>query len=117
MKLLKKILGFKKEFDFINDRRDAKRYEIMLKLNYYDPLTKYSGESITKNISRNGLRFPVESRIEKGALLDIKIEDPNSSRLLSLRGKVNWLEEFSGEDDSASARYETGVSLLKKNLF
>lgn len=118
MKLLKKILGFKKEFDFINDRRDAKRYELMLKLNYYDPLTKYSGESITKNISKNGLRFPVDSRMEKGALLEIKIEDPNSSRLLSLKGRVSWLEEFSGEDDSSeTARYETGVILLKNGLF
>ena len=66
---------------------------------------------------RHIVRFPVNSRLPKGSILDIKIEDPNSSRLLSLRGKVNWLEEFSGEDDSASARYETGVSLLKKNLF
>ena len=117
MMLLKRMAELKKDCAFINDRRCSKRYDIMLKLNYSYPQAKYSGECFTKNISKNGLRFPINSRIEKGALLDLKIEDPNSDRMLSLKGMVKWLEEFSGEDDSSAIRYETGVSLLKKRLF
>ncbi len=117
MELFKKIFEFKKEFDFINDRRKSKRYDIMLKLSYSCPETRYTGESFTKNISENGLRFPVNLRIAKGALMDIKIEDPNSDKFLLLKGKVRWLEEFSREDDFDAVRYETGVSLLKKKLF
>ena len=117
MVLFKKIFGLKKETEFINDRRISKRYDIILKLNYSYLETRYSGESLTKNISKNGLRFSVNSRIPKDALLDIKLEDPSSNKFLSLKGKVVWIEEFSGEDDSLSDRYETGVSLLKKRLF
>ena len=117
MALSKKIFEFKKESDFVNDRRNSKRYDIMLKLNYSYLEIKYSGESLTKNISKNGLRFPVNLRVAKGALLDIKIEDPNSDKFLSLKGRVAWLEEFSGEDDSNAVRYETGVNILKKRLF
>ena len=117
MKLFKKIFEFKKESDFVNDRRKSKRYDIMLKLNYSYPETRYAGESFTKNISENGLRFPVNLRIAKDALMDIKIEDPNSDKCLSLKGRVAWLEEFSGEDDSGAVRYEAGVNLLKKRLF
>ncbi|OIO34157.1 MAG: hypothetical protein AUJ70_01750 [Candidatus Omnitrophica bacterium CG1_02_40_15] len=116
-KVLYTFLHHKKESDFVNDRRKSKRYDIMLKLNYSYPETRYTGESFTKNISENGLRFPVNLRIAKGALMDIKIEDPNSGKYLSLRGKVRWLEEFSGEDDSGAVRYETGINLLKKRLF
>jgi hypothetical protein len=117
MRLFKKIFGFKKEVDFINDRRDSKRYDIMLKLNYSYPEIKSSGESFTKNISRHGIRFPVSSKLPKGSLLDIKIEDTDSDKLMTLKGKVAWIEEFSGEDDSSTVRYETGVNLLKKKLF
>ena len=117
MKLFKNLFEFKKDPDFINDRRDSKRYGIMLKLNYSCPETKYSGESFTKNISKHGLRFPVNSRLPKGSLLDIKIEDPNNAKSMLLKGRVAWLEEFSGEEDAEAIRYETGVNLLKKNIF
>lgn len=117
MSLFKKLFKFKKGCDFVNDRRKSKRYGIMLKLNYTYPETKSSGESFTKNISSRGLRFPVDSRIPKGSLLNIKVEDPNGDRLLSLKSRVAWLEEFSGEDVSGAVRYETGVSLLKNRLF
>jgi len=117
MALFEKLFELKKDPDFVNDRRGHKRYDIMLKLNYSDPVTGYSGESLTKNISKNGLRFQIGSRVEKCTLLDIKIEDPNSDKILPLKGMVRWLEEFFGEDDPDAVRYETGVSLLKKNLF
>ena len=117
MKLFKNLFEFKKDSDFINDRRDSKRYDIMLKLNYSYHEAKYSGESFTKNISKHGLRFPVNSRLPKGSLLDIKIEDPNSDKSMLLKGRVAWLEEFFGEEDCEAVRYETGVNLLKKNLF
>jgi len=117
MKLFKKASEFKKEFEFANDRRQSKRYDIMLKLNYSYPGTSCSGESFTKNISRSGLRFPVNSALDRGVLLDIKVEDPNSDRLLSLKGKVVWFEEFSRKNDSEATRYEAGVDLLKKKLF
>lgn len=117
MKLFKKTSEFKKEFEFVNDRRQSRRYDIMLKLSYSYPETRCSGESFTKNISRNGLRFPVNFALTKGVLLDMKVEDPNSDRLLSLKGRVAWFEEFSKKDDSDAARYEAGVNLLRKNLF
>ena len=117
MKLFKKALEFKKELEFVNDRRQSKRYDIMLKLSYSYPATGCSGESFTKNISRNGMRFPVNSILTRGVLLDVKVEDPNSDRLLLLKGRVVWLEEFSRKDNSAATRYEAGIGLLKKKLF
>jgi len=117
MKLFKKASEFKKEFEFANDRRQSKRYDIALKLNYSYPETGCSGESFTKNISRSGMRFPVNSILTRGVLLDVKVEDPNSDRLLLLKGRVVWLEEFSRKDNSTAARYEAGIGLLKKKLF
>jgi len=117
MKLINKMLRIKNSPDFINDRRDSKRYDIMLKLDYQDIMTGLISESLTKNISKNGLRFPVSSKLAKGSILGIKVEDPFSDKLLPRKGMVTWLEEFPGEEDAGSAKYEIGVNILHKGLF
>lgn len=119
MKILSRLFEARKDEPetFINDRRCAKRHGILLRLNYRDPVTNFQGESLTRNISRTGLRFPVETRIAKGAILDIKIEDPNGNASLSSKAKVIWLEEFITGDDADDVIYEVGVKLLKKRLY
>ncbi|MBU4342550.1 MAG: PilZ domain-containing protein [Candidatus Omnitrophica bacterium] len=102
---------------FSNDHREIKRYDLSLKLNYYDPLTNSKGEALTKNICKNGLRFPVHSKIPKGALLDLNIEDPFSEKLIRSKAKVVWAEEYVTGDDAEDAGYEVGVKLLKKLLY
>lgn len=89
----------------------------MLKLNYFEPVSQCHGESFTKNISKRGLRFPVNSKLAKGSILEMQVEDPNADRLLSFEGEVVWSGELVGSDDIDSTRYEIGVNLLKNRLF
>ncbi|MFH1478743.1 MAG: PilZ domain-containing protein [Candidatus Omnitrophota bacterium] len=119
MKIISRIFNLQqKELKaFANDRRDTKRYEIPLKLTYKDPENDLTGESMTKNISRTGLRFPVIKKIPKGASLKLKIEDPNTSKFISSPAKVVWVEEFAAEDNAEKTIYEIGVKLPKKKLF
>ncbi len=99
------------------DRRFAKRYDVPLKLKYYDPATDFRGEGVTKNISRAGLRFTVAKKIFKGAVLNLVIEDPNSIASIPSKAKVIWLEEVIPGNDVEDIVYEVGVSLLKKRLY
>ncbi len=119
MKILSKLFeATKKEVeDFINDRRGAKRYDVPLKLNYYATTPNCHGESLTRNICRSGLRFPVNMKIPKGTLLNLKIEDPYSRSLVSSKAKVIWAEQFVTGDDAGDVVYEVGVKLLKRHLY
>ena len=119
MKLLSRLFEFtRKERDiFVNDRREAKRYGIPLKLNYLDPLTKIHGESISRDISKHGIRFPVSSLIPKGTALELVIEDPYSNTSIASKAKVSWAEKFVAGDDAEDTFYEIGVRLLKKGLY
>lgn len=119
MKILSKLFEApeKKVGTFINDRRLGKRYDIPLKLNYLDPSTNSQGESLTKNISRFGLRFQVNTNIPRGTMLDLKIEDPNSHSFISSKAKVLWVEKFITGDDAGGAIYEVGVRLSRKRLY
>ncbi len=117
MRIPSRLFKTKREERFVDDRRSAKRYDALLKLKYFDPESDSRGESITKNISRNGLRFPVDKKIQKGHTVELEIEDPNSNGSLSSKAKVMWFEELTARDDAEDPAYEIGVKLLKKRLF
>ena len=102
---------------FVNDRRRAKRYDIPLKLTYCDPIANCRGEALTKNICRAGIRFPIDTKIAKGSMLDLKIEDPYSNALITSKAEVIWLEELVTGDDAGDVVYEVGARLLKKRLY
>ena len=102
---------------FVNDRRHTKRYDIPLKLSYCDPISNFRGEGLTRNICRAGIRFPVDTRIAKGTVLDVKIEDPYSNALITSRAEVIWSDEFVTGDDAEDVIYEVGARLLKKRLY
>lgn len=116
MKLLSRFFKINRR-TFIGDRRTTKRYEIPLKIDYRDPLTGSQGQGLTKNICNRGLRFPVATKIAKGSILDLKIEDPNSAKSISTKAKVVWAEEFITGDDAEDVIYEAGVVFLKKRLY
>ncbi len=117
MRILSRLFGSKQEERFVDDRRFAKRYDALLKLKYFDPQSNSQGESITKNISRNGLRFRIDKKIPKGHIVELEIENPNSHRSLSSKAKVIWLKEFVAGNNAGDLTYEVGVKLLKKRLF
>ncbi|MFC1621387.1 PilZ domain-containing protein [Candidatus Omnitrophota bacterium] len=96
-----------------NDRRAEKRYEVLLKAEYRDPVTGVSGESLTRNICRTGIGLPINFEIAKGTVLDMKIEDPNSNALISTKAEIAWIKELIDDD----AAYDTGIRLLKKKLY
>jgi hypothetical protein len=99
------------------EKRDVKRYELPLKLSYSAPLSGYRGESLTKNISKRGIRFQIGVKISKDAILDIKIENPYTNSLISSKAKVVWVKEFINNDSPDGTVLEAGVQLLKRSLY
>ncbi len=114
-----KVLGVKSNRveGFTGDRRVFKRYEIPLKVTYFEPLTRLEGSTLSRNISSSGIRLPIKTKLPRGTLLNLLVEDPISERSISAKGKVIWVEEFITGDNAEGVRYETGVKLLKKRLF
>jgi len=118
MEIISRLFGIsKKEESFVNDRRCAKRYDMHLKLNYLDPETMEQGETVTKNISKTGLRFPIDKKFSTCDILHLKIEDPNSTRHIKSKAQVVWMEQFFNEGNAEEPVYETGIRLLSRKLF
>src|SRR3989338_4174303 len=118
MKILPRLFDKRSEGEgFANDRRIVKRYDVPLKLTYFDPATKCKGEALTRNICRTGLRFPVSTKIPKGSIVELAIEGPYGDALISSKAKVIWMEKFITGDNAEDVIYEGGVKLLKNRLF
>jgi len=101
----------------VDDRRSQKRYDLQLKLKYSNPVTKHHGEILSKNISKNGLRFPLDAGIPKGTTLDMEIEDPYSNTFTPSKAKIVWVKEFITGDDADDVTYEAGARLVKKDIY
>ncbi|MBU1061792.1 MAG: PilZ domain-containing protein [Candidatus Omnitrophica bacterium] len=119
MKVLTGLFGLnKKEIGtFANDRRREKRYALSLKLNYSNPVTNFNGDSLTKNICKSGLRFPIDKKVPSGTIMDLMVESLYSNALVPLKAEVIWAEEFIAEDDAGDVICEVGVRLVKKKLY
>ena len=104
----------KEKNPYLCDQRRTKRYDILLKLNYLDPATNCRGKSMARNVCKTGLRFPVTTKMQRGSILDMKIEDPFSGSFIPSKAKVVWARELS---DGEEEIYEIGVELTKKRLY
>lgn len=102
---------------FETDRRGAKRYDMPLRISYLDPATNLKAESVAANICKNGLRFSVNTKLQKGGLLDLKIEDPFNNRLISSKAEIMWVREFISGEGIDDTSCEIGVRLSKKQLY
>ncbi len=102
---------------FLTDRRDAKRYNMPLKLDYIDPTANLKGTALAINISKSGLRFPVDVKMKKGTILDLKLEDPFNHTPIFSKAEVVWVNEFIDGEEPEDIGYEVGVRLSKKRLY
>ena len=119
MKIIEKLFRPKEKTleTFVNDRRDTRRYDLMLKLSYLDPITNSRVECLTKNISKNGVRFAVYKILAQGTIIDIEIEDIYSDTLIYSKAEIVWLEEFIVGESTEDTIYEVGAKLLERKLY
>jgi len=119
MKIIEKLFRHKEKTlkTFVNDRRDTKRYDLMLKLSYLDTISNSRVECLTKNISKNGVRFAVSKILPQGTIIDIEIEDIYSDTLKYSKAEIVWSEEFIVGESTEDTIYEVGAKLLERKLY
>ena len=87
--------------DRLVERRKYIRLKTPVSVTYTAPNTGIVHSSVTKDISADGLRLETKARdIEKGALLELKLELYGGNNPVHAKGKVVWIKQLSLEDDA-----------------
>jgi c-di-GMP-binding flagellar brake protein YcgR len=106
--------------DRLVERRRYIRLKTPVSVTYTVPGSGTIHSSITKDMSADGLRLETKARgIEKGSVLELKLELHGANNPVHAKGKVVWIRQLSLEDE---APYDIGIELTEieednKNTF
>lgn len=97
----------------MQERRHFVRLDTRVKIEYKiveSPLSKLN--SFTKNISEGGICLFLDSFVQKGTLLDLKLFLPEEPELIQATGKIVWIDRYKLGDASAQEHYEAGIEFM-----
>ena len=106
--------------DRLVERRKYIRLKTPISITYVVTETGTVYNSVTKDMSAEGLRLESKARdIKEGSILELKLEIYGANNPVHAKGKVVWKKQLSLEDN---APYEIGIELTKieednKNTF
>ena len=106
--------------DRLVERRKYIRLKTPISITYVVTETGTVYNSVTKDMSAEGLRLESKARdIKEGSILELKLEIYGANNPVHAKGKVVWKKQLSLEDN---APYDIGIELTKieednKNTF
>lgn len=109
-----------KNRDRLIERRRYIRLKAPIRVTYTIPDTVNVYNSLTKDISAEGLRLESKTKdINEGSILELKLDIYGANNPVHAKGKVVWKKQLSLEDDAA---YDIGIEFTEieednKNTF
>jgi len=96
------------------ERRIYERISLPIKLSYeVKSRPKLTNDSVSKDISGNGICISLKEKIIPKSNLAIKIEVGNKDNVVTLNGIVVWNRRVEIEGDSGpTIYYDTGIELI-----
>ena len=77
------------------ERRRAPRFDVSLEIRYVSVgIVSVESKASTINLSQNGMRFQINSAVQKGSKLNLDISLPGEEKPIKATGKVVWAKEL-----------------------
>ena len=91
------------------ERRKFKRFDAYMSIKYQKPGHKEAqGVSLSKDLSREGIKINSDAEFQKGETLDLEIVIPDDPKPVVTSGKVMWSRQAVGRDQG----YDQGIHFL-----
>ncbi len=92
------------------DRRKFKRFDAFMSVKCRMPGgVKADAVSLSKDISREGLKINSNMNLEKGAMVDLEIVIPDDPKPIQTQGTVMWTTPSAGSNQG----FDHGIHLLR----
>ena len=91
------------------ERRKFKRFDAYMSVKYQAADTaRVKGISLSKDLSREGLKMNSNFDLKEGTLVDLEIDIPDDPKPVHTSGKVMWSRSSEGRNQG----YDQGVRFL-----
>src|SRR5689334_15957965 len=91
------------------ERRKFKRFDAYMSVKYHIPgQLEQKGISLSRDLSREGLKINTSLDLKEGTLLDLEINIPDDPKPVHTSGKVMW----SHPSEEQNQGFEQGVRFL-----
>ena len=102
-------LAQRKEELMEKERRKFKRFDAYMSVKFKAPETdELKGMSLSKDLSRDGLKMNSNQKVEVGTLLDLEIDIPDDPKPVRTTGKIVW----SRPSDGRNQGFDQGVRFM-----
>ena len=91
------------------ERRKFKRFDAYMSVKYHSPDdTKVTGISLSRDLSRDGLKMNSNKDLKSGILLDVEIDIPDDPKPVHTTAKVMW----SRPSEDQNQGFDQGIRFL-----
>ena len=90
------------------ERRKFKRFDAYMSVKYEVPGAEVKGISLSKDLSREGLKINSNDELQEGTMIDLVINIPDDPKPVQTSGKVMWTQESDGKNQG----FDHGVRFL-----
>ncbi|MBU3759664.1 MAG: PilZ domain-containing protein [Candidatus Omnitrophica bacterium] len=91
------------------ERRRFKRFDAYMSVKFAAPgNTQAQGMSLSKDLSREGIKINSNFDLEEGALIDLEIDIPEDPKPVKTSGKIMWSRPAEGKNQG----YDQGVRFM-----
>lgn len=95
----------------MEDKRHFSRLDVQVKVEYQIlDSAQDKMKSFTKNVSQGGICLFLNSFLDKGTLLDLKLFLPDKKEPIHAAGKIVWIEKF--EIGDSKEELEAGIEFI-----
>lgn len=96
----------------MEERRKFMRFSASVDVRYSAPGMAIEGSSLSKDVSREGMGFPVNRIMPIGTPLDLEINIPGEIAPIFAGAEVAWVKR-----SSERGNFDAGVKVVKMDLF
>lgn len=91
------------------ERRKFKRFDAYMSVKYQGAQqTDVKGISLSRDLSREGIKMNTNTDLKEGTLLDLEINIPDDPKPVHTSGKIVWSRPSEGQEQG----YDQGVRFL-----
>ena len=94
------------------ERRKFIRFSVPVDVKYGAPVEGIEGLSMSRDVSREGIGFPVNKQMARGTAVELEIGIPGELAPIFASGEVAWMKRSSERSD-----FDAGMKVVKMDPF